>query len=123
MKIGFNGASTMKADLPADIRAASQAGFELVEIWAKKMEAYLSDHNLDDLRKLLENSRIKPLAINSVEFITFNSSWEKTNTMNLIARYAEMADRIDCPYVVVVPSPRPEGATYKDVQDESVRML
>jgi sugar phosphate isomerase/epimerase len=79
MKIGFNGASTMKADLPEDIRVASLGGYDLIEIWAKKMEAFLSDHSLDDLRKLLEKARVKPLAINSVEFITFNSSWEKTN--------------------------------------------
>jgi 2-keto-myo-inositol isomerase len=123
MKIGFNGASTMKADLPTDIRIASQAGYDLIEIWAKKMEAYLSDHALDDVRKLLEEARIRPLAINSVEFITFNSSWEKTNTMNLISRYAEMADRLDCPYVVLVPSPRPDGVTDKEVRDESVRVL
>jgi 2-keto-myo-inositol isomerase len=123
MKIGFNGASTMKADLPADIRVASQAGYDLVEIWAKKMEAYLSDHSLDDLRKLLEKALLKPLAINSVEFITFNSSWEKTNTMNLITRYAEMADRLDCPYIVVVPSPRPKDATDNEVYDESVKVL
>jgi 2-keto-myo-inositol isomerase len=123
MKIGLNGASTMRADLPTDIRAASQAGYDLVEIWAKKMEAYLSDHNLDELRMLLEKAGIKPLAINSVEFITFNSAWEKTNTMNLITRYAEMADRLDCPYVVVVPSPRPKGATDKEVSDESAGVL
>jgi 2-keto-myo-inositol isomerase len=123
MKIGFNGASTMKADLPTDIRTASEAGYDLIEIWAKKMEAYLSDHTLDDLQKLLKKARIKPLAINSVEFITFNSPWEKTNTMNLITRYAEMADRLDCPYIVVVPSPRPKGATDKEVYDESVSVL
>ena len=86
MKIGFNGASTMKTDLPGDIRAASRAGYDLIEIWAKKMEAYLLDHSLDDLRTLLAEAHVKPLAINSVEFITFNASWEKTNTMNLIAQ-------------------------------------
>lgn len=123
MKIGFNGASTMKTDLPGDIRAASGAGYDLIEIWARKMESYLLDHSLDDLRKLLAEARLKPLAINSVEFITFNAPWEKANTMNLIARYAEMADRLDCPFIVVVPSPRPEGATDREVLDESVRVL
>ncbi len=123
MKIGFNGASTMKTDLPGDIRAASLAGYDLIEIWAKKMEAYLLDHSLDDLRAMLEKAHLKPLAINSVEFITFNASWEKANTMNLIARYAKMADHLGCPFIVVVPSPRPEGAMDKEVLDESVRVL
>jgi 2-keto-myo-inositol isomerase len=123
MKIGFNGASTMKTDLPGDIRAASRAGYDLIEIWAKKMEAYLLDHNLDDLRMLLTEAHVKPLAINSVEFITFNAPWEKTNTMHLIARYARMADHLDCPFIVLVPSPRPEGVTDKEVLDESVKVL
>ncbi|MCE5265046.1 MAG: sugar phosphate isomerase/epimerase [Deltaproteobacteria bacterium] len=123
MKIGFNGASTMKTDLPGDIRAASLAGYDLIEIWAKKLESYLLDHSLDDLRKLLSEAHLKPLAINSVEFITFNAPWEKVNTMNLIARYARIADQLDCPFLVVVPSPRPEGATDRGVFDESVRML
>jgi 2-keto-myo-inositol isomerase len=123
MKIGFNGASTMKTDLPGDIRAASHAGYDLIEIWAKKMEAYLLEHSLDDLRTLLTEAHVKPLAINSVEFITFNAPWEKANTMNLIERYAKMADHLDCPFIVLVPSPRPEGVTDKEVLDESVRVL
>ena len=43
--------------------------------------------------------------------------------MNLIARYAEMADRLDCPYIVVVPSPRPVDATDNVVYDESISVL
>ncbi len=111
MEIGFNGASTMKTDLPGDIRAASQEGYDGLEIWAKKMEAFLSKKSVRDLRGLFKKGKIKPLAINSVEFITFNSSWEKINTMNLIQRYAEIADELDCPFIVLVPSPRPQGVS------------
>jgi 2-keto-myo-inositol isomerase len=123
MKIGFNGASTMKTDLPGDIRAASRAGYDLIEIWAKKMEAFLLKKSIRDLNGLFKKEKIKPLAINSVEFITFNSSWEKINTMNLIQRYAEIADRLNCPYIVLVPSPRPQGISDKEVYEESVKVL
>jgi 2-keto-myo-inositol isomerase len=123
MKIGFNGASTMKTDLPGDIRAASQAGYDFIEIWARKMEAYLTDHTLDDLKTLLRTAQVKPLAINSVEFITFNSSWEKTNTASTIKRYVEAADQLDSPYLVLVPSPRPPGISDSEVYEESVRVL
>jgi len=123
MKIGFNGASTMKTDLPGDIRAASREGYDYIEIWAKKMEAFLTNHTLDDLKGLLGAARLKALAINSVEFITFNSSWEKTNTANTIKRYAEAADQLDCPYIVLVPSPRPPGVSDREVFEESVRVL
>jgi 2-keto-myo-inositol isomerase len=123
MEIGFNGASTMKTDLPGDIPAASRAGYAVVEIWAKKMEAYLSKKSVRDLRELFKKRKVKPLAINSVEFVTFNCPWEKVNTMNLIQRYAEIADKLNCPYIVLVPSPRPPGVSDKDIYDESVKVL
>ena len=123
MRLGFNGASTMKTDLPGDIKAASRTGYDWLEIWARKMEAYLSDHSLNDLSDLFQRANVRPLAINSVEFITFNSSWEKTNTMNLIKKYSEIADRLDCPYIVVVPSPRPSGVSTQEIHEESVSVL
>lgn len=123
MEIGFNGASTMKTDLPGDIRAASRAGYALIEIWAKKMEAFLSKRSIRDLNGLFKKGKIKPLAINSVEFITFNSPWEKVNTMNLIERYTEIADKLNCPYIVLVPSPRPLGVSDQEVYEESVKVL
>jgi 2-keto-myo-inositol isomerase len=95
----------------------------LIEIWAKKMEAYLSKKSIRDLNGLFKKWKIKPLAINSVEFITFNSSWEKTNTMNLIQRYAEIADRLNCPYIVLVPSPRPQGISDREIYEESAKVL
>jgi 2-keto-myo-inositol isomerase len=123
MEIGFNGASTMKTDLPGDIRAASQAGYAFVEIWAKKMEAYLSRKSVRDLHGLFKKKRTKPLAINSVEFVTFNSPWEKVNTVNLVQRYAEIADKLNCPYIVLVPSPRPQGVSENEIHEESVKVL
>src|SRR4030043_1936461 len=123
MRLGFNGASTMKADLREDIRAASEAGYDLIEFWAKKMTAYLSNHTLEDVKGLLKKAKVKPLAINSVEFITFNASWEKINTMNLIRRYAKIAETLKCPYVVLVPSPRPPGVSDQEIHEESVKVL
>jgi len=123
MRLGFNGASTMRADLCEDMRAASEAGYDLIEFWAKKMIAYLSSYTLEDVKGLLKKAKVKPLAINSVEFITFNASWEKINTINLIRRYAKIAETLKCPYVVLVPSPRPQGVSDQEVFTESVAVL
>ena len=123
MEIGFNGASTMKTDLPGDIQAASRTGYALIEIWAKKMEAFLLKKSVRDLHGLFKKGKIKPLAINSVEFVTFNSRWEKVNSMNLIQRYAEIADKLNCPYIVLVPSPRPPDVTDQQIYEESVKVL
>jgi len=45
MKLSLNGATTMKADLTTDVRAAAAAGFDYLEIWATKLRDYLKTHS------------------------------------------------------------------------------
>ncbi len=54
MKIALNGATTMHADLETDIKAASEAGYELIEIWAAKLREFLKTKTVEDLKQLLE---------------------------------------------------------------------
>jgi sugar phosphate isomerase/epimerase len=54
MKIALNGATTMHADLETDIKAASSAGFELIEIWASKLRKFLKTKTTADLKRLLK---------------------------------------------------------------------
>jgi 2-keto-myo-inositol isomerase len=124
MLLGFNGATTMKATLPEDIAAASEAGFKALEIWAAKMDTYLVNHSLDDLNALFAEHRIYPASINSIEFITFRSADDyaliKARCHELCAR----ADALGCDTIVVVPSPTPEGgASWREIKAESVRVL
>jgi sugar phosphate isomerase/epimerase len=71
MRLGFNGATSMNYDLETDIRLAQKAGFELLEIWAAKLNKYLEASSLESLKQLFEEANIKPYSINSIEFITF----------------------------------------------------
>jgi sugar phosphate isomerase/epimerase len=59
MKLSFNGATSMKADLATDIRAASAAGFDYLEIWAAKLRQFLKSNSISDLKKLFAESAIK----------------------------------------------------------------
>ena len=56
MKLALNGATTMKADLATDLRAAHAAGFDFVEIWASKLRAFLKTNSAAELRKLFEET-------------------------------------------------------------------
>ena len=47
MKLSLNGATTMKADLVTDIRAAAAAGFNCVEIWAAKLRVPRRSSSVD----------------------------------------------------------------------------
>jgi len=123
MKLSLNGATTMKADLATDIRVASEAGFDCLEIWAAKLRDYLASHTAAELRSLFDEQRIEPYSINSIEQITFRDGEGKEMVEAECEELCGIASNIGCPYVVAVPGLLPEGATRSDVIEESVTWL
>ena len=124
MKLSFNGATTMKADLATDIRAASAAGFDCVEIWAAKLRAFLQQQTATDLKALFAENRLKPLSINSIEHITFRDADAHAKIKSECEELCTIAAAIECPYVVVVPGKLPQELTSSsDVIEETVGVL
>ena len=113
----------MKADLATDIRVASAAGFDCLEIWSAKLRTYLQDNTSDDLAALFKEHRIEPYSINSIEHVTFRTSEGRAELLFECEQLCRIASEIGCPYVVVVPGRLPEGATRDDIIEESVRVL
>lgn len=113
----------MHADLETDIKAASVAGFDLIEIWAAKLRKFLKTKTTADLKSLLKDNNIEPYSINSIEHITFRTADDyeaiKTETEEL----STIAEKIGCPYIVVVPGKLPEDATKEEIMVESVNVL
>jgi 2-keto-myo-inositol isomerase len=124
MKLALNGATTMRADLETDLRAAQAAGFNYIEIWAAKLRRYLEKKSTADLRASLSACNIEPLSINSIEHITFRSNDDYLSIKHECEELCEIAGGIGCPYIVVVPGRLPEGgATRSKIIEESVRVL
>lgn len=124
MKLALNGATTMKADLATDLRAAEAAGFDFVEIWAAKLRDYLHTHSAPDLRKLFDESGLEPLSINSIEHVTFRSPADYTAIKAECEELSSLAATLRCPYIVVVPGRLPEQApSLEEIIDESVGVL
>jgi 2-keto-myo-inositol isomerase len=124
MKLSFNGATTMKADLPTDIRAAASAGFDYLEIWAAKLRRYLRQQSTAELKKLFDDHEIKPLSINSIEHVTFRAERDYDGIRAECEQLSEIAAAIGCPYVVVVPGKLPPQLTSSsDIIEETVRVL
>lgn len=123
MKLALNGATTMHADLVTDIKAASAAGFELLEIWARKLREYLKTNTTADLKKLLHENSLQPYSINSIEHITFRTAEDYEKIKAECEELSTIAGEIGCPYVVVVPGKLPENATIGAIIDESVSVL
>lgn len=123
MKIALNGATTMHADLVTDIKAANQAGFSLIEIWAAKLRRFLEENTVADLKSLLEENNLEPYSINSIEHITFRNEEDYAKIKAECEQLSAIAEEIGCPYVVVVPGKLPANATKDEIIDESVKVL
>ena len=123
MKLALNGATTMRADLETDIRAASEAGFDYLEIWAAKLRSFLESRSITELDHLLTTHNLKPYSINSIERITFRDGREHNRLLLECADLCRIARQLRCPYIVVVPSPLPSGTSKLGVITESARVL
>ena len=123
MKIALNGATTMHADLMTDIKAASAAGFDLLEIWSAKLYEFLKEHTPADLKILLAEHNLQPYSINSIEHVTFRTPEDYAGVRAECETLSKIAGEIGCPYIVVVPGLMPEGGTKEQVIEESVRVL
>ena len=123
MKIALNGATTMHADLETDIKAASEAGFELIEIWAAKLREFLKNKTVDDLKTLLARNQIAPYSINSIEHVTFRNEIDYVGIKEECEELTSIAGKLGCPYVVIVPGKLPENASKDEIVEESERVL
>jgi 2-keto-myo-inositol isomerase len=123
MKIALNGATTMHADLVTDIKAASAAGFDLIELWASKLRKFLETNTPADLKRLLDEAKLEPYSINSIEHITFRTDADYAKIKAETEELSAIAGEIGCPYIVVVPGKLPEGATKDEIVAESVNVL
>ncbi len=123
MLIALNGATTMRADLETDIQVAHLAGYDLLEIWAAKMDSYLTAHSVAELARLFRRAKIQPYSINSIEHINLRSPEDYKGIKETCRRFSSIAKTIGCPNLVVVPSPAPPGVTKKDIQDDAVAVL
>jgi 2-keto-myo-inositol isomerase len=124
MKLGFHGATTMTSDLETDVAVSAYAGFRALELWAAKVDRYLADYSLQDLKALLEDGGVAPMTLNSIEFISFRSDEEYARIRARCLELSEIAQAIGCPTVIVVPSPTPgRDMPWADIVEEHVRVL
>jgi 2-keto-myo-inositol isomerase len=124
MKLAFNGATTMRADLTTDLQVAKDAGFDYLEIWAPKLRAFLEQNSTAQLKYLFDTARLSPLSINSIEHITFRDASAYESIKRKCEELSTIAAAIGCPCIVVVPGRLPEsGASREEIIAESVRVL
>lgn len=122
MQLGFNGATTMTSDLPTDIRIAGEAGFDVIEITAAKLDKYLETGTLDQVRAQIEKAGLKTWAFNSIERINLRDTAGRAEVLARTKQLARHAQALACPWIVVVPGPA-DGATWAAIRKDTVAAL
>ena len=100
----INGATTMPYSLVEDVDAASSAGFGAVEIWHRKLIAYLEGHSAADLRALL---RAKGLAVAAICPLMIEYGPDAAKARETIAQAADVAAELECATLLVCLRPTP----------------
>jgi 2-keto-myo-inositol isomerase len=123
MQLAFHSATTMTSNLETDVAITAQAGFNALELWVEKIDRYLAAHTLTDLNTLFASHHVKPLAINSIEFIAFRGN-EYAQIQARLHELGKIAQAIGCRTIVVVPSPSPgRDVPWTDILAEYVKVL
>ena len=104
-RYGLNGATTGTADLRTDIRAAREAGYQVLEIRDTKLRAYLeAGGTLAGLSQELKDARLESYTLNALEHATHPIGPALRELLGRAKTFCEWAAALRCPYIVAVPS-------------------
>jgi len=123
MILSFHGATTMSSNLETDVTISRQAGFDALEVWYPKVEKYLENHLVEDLKALFSENKIKPVALDALEFVGFRGE-DYVSIQKRCREMCEIAVAINCPTIAVVPSQTPNmQITWPEIVKEYVSVL
>ncbi|MFP7255350.1 sugar phosphate isomerase/epimerase [Terribacillus goriensis] len=125
MKLGFNQATTLEnSNLATDLDICEQQGYDYIEIRTMdKLPEYLEQHSLEDLSNYFKENHIKPLALNALVYFNNRSKDDYNQLLNEFKQMLEYADKLQVPYIVVVPLVTKDKILKKDIKASSVEVL
>lgn len=97
----------MNYDLEQDIRSASKAGFEAVEIWVRKLDKYLEKKDIKDLKDEIDSLKLKVASLCPYGLSAFGEQREAN--IQTIKEAAITASKLGCPVLLVCPDVPPPG--------------
>ncbi|PAF22799.1 isomerase [Terribacillus saccharophilus] len=125
MKLGFNQATTLEnSNLATDLDLCEQYGYDYIEIRTMdKLPEYLKQHSLDQLAEYFKEHHIKPLALNALVYFNNRSNEDYQELLNEFKQMLDYADKLQVPYIVVVPLVTKDKILKKDIKASSVDVL
>jgi 2-keto-myo-inositol isomerase len=122
MRPGFNGATTQTADLATDIRVAGQAGYDVIELRDGKLDRFLTQGSLDDVRRMLREASVAAWTINALDRIGVDGAVGTARAVTRCRELSRYSQAIECPWVLVVPGPT-DGRTDAQVTKDTAATL
>lgn len=123
MIIAWNGETMPALPLQTQILTVARAGFTGLEFFIPKLDDYLARSSLEDLAQLLATNGLAPVAMNGIENINLRTPADFRAVKEETRRIAQVAGRLGCPTIVVVPSPQPAGISWPEVKADTVMAL
>lgn len=122
MKTGINGATTMPYSLEKDIRAASEAGFEGVEIWRSKLDQYMEGHGKDELTSLVSSHKLGVAAICPFSGYVWCPEDELGKKIDEIKHYLDIGASIGCELLLVCAETARDKRRKKIIDTHAARL-
>ena len=122
MRLGFNGATTQTADLATDINITGQAGYDVIELRDVKLDQFLAQGSLDDVRRMLRGAGVAAWTINAIDRVGVDGAAGTARAVARCRQLSRYAQAIECPWVLVVPGPT-EGRTDAQVMSDTIATL
>ena len=126
MKLGINEATCMKnSSLELDLQLCEKYHYDYIEIRLDMLQEYLKTHIVEDLQNFFKTSHVKPYAFNSIEDINFCTLKQEQKMLELFIFACEMSQKINNPYIIVVPTVSDEMLTKtdKEIFTDSIAVL
>lgn len=130
MKLGFNEGTTYKStSLSENLELCEKLGYDFIEPRStEQIPDYLSEgKSLEDLKEWFDNHKLKPLTLNTLCFFNNRSEEDEQLIIEEFKTYLDMAKRIGCPNIAMVPSSREhlvnEKVTLTEINEDTARML
>jgi 2-keto-myo-inositol isomerase len=123
VRLALNGATIMRSALDRDAEIAAECGFDALEVWAGKLDAYTRRRPLEDFGQLLRSLGVRPWCINSIEDITFRDVAGRKALLEQLERMCAVARTIGAPSIVVVPGRRDDGFDRRESVANAIDVL
>ncbi len=104
MKYAINQATLMKTPMELFLKVISEAGFEGVELRRDETFAYLENHTVGDLKRILVKNNLECITFNVIELFSLCPEQEFERILEYTESLMNIGNQINCDTIIAVPS-------------------